>query len=131
MGSHGSSNWPWWPQVAHVNVSSLEGASRVRPLEWLGENLVEVIEKRQQFRAEILNRRETAAADDLAHNHPKHDLDLIEPRTVLGRVHEPDAMALLHQELLPTLHRLQHAALPLLAQVVRDTTPPRHQRHQG
>src|SRR5277367_3579401 len=108
MGSQESSNGPIRPRLPNLNLSNLEGASRVGPLEWLGEDLVEVIDKRQQFPAEIVHRRETAATDDLAHNHPKHDLDLIEPRTVFGRVHETDAMALLGQELLPTLHRLQH-----------------------
>src|SRR5260370_12806759 len=116
MGSHENNKLTGLRQVAHLKVSGLEGASGVRPLEWLGEHLVEVIDKRQQFRAEIVHRRETATTDGLAHDHPKHDLDLIEPRTVLGGVHEPEAMALLQQELLPTLHRLQHTALSLLAQ---------------
>src|SRR6266487_5056550 len=117
MGNHESSNWTSSPQVAHLNVSGLEGASRVRPLEWLGEHLVEVVDKRQQFGAEIVHRRETATPDDLSHNHPKHDLDLIEPRTVFGREDEPDAMAQIRQELLPTLHRLQHPPDAFLAQV--------------
>src|SRR3954452_3273317 len=131
MGGHGSSKWTSSPQVAHLNASGLEGASRVRPLEWLGEHLVEVLDERQQFRAEIVHRRETAPTDDLAHNNPEHDLDLIEPRAVFGRVHEADAVAPVRQEILPTLHRLQHAALPLLAQAVLDAAPPRHQLHQG
>src|SRR3954451_1519996 len=101
MASHESSKWTGLPQVAHLNVSGLEGASRVRPLEWLGEHLIEVLDKRQQLRAEVVHRRETATTDDLSHNHPKHDLDLVEPRAVFGRVHEPDAMAPVRQELLP------------------------------
>src|SRR3954452_23266455 len=98
MSCHGSSKWTSSPQVAHLNVSGLEGASRVRPLEGLGEHLVEILDKRQQFRAEIVHRRETATTDDLAHNHPKHDLDLIEPRTVLGGGHEADAMGQLREK---------------------------------
>src|SRR5438876_12212730 len=118
MGSHEKSKSIDLPLVASLTTSSgLEWASGIGPLEWLGEHLVEVIDKRQQFRAQIVHRRETATTDDLAHNHPKHDLDLIEPRTVFGRVHEPDAMAQLRQELLPTLHRLQHPPHALLAQV--------------
>src|SRR6266480_4380687 len=115
MGSHQSSKWTSWTQVAHLNISSLEGASRVRPFEWLGEHLVEVVDKRQQLHAEIVHRRETASSDDLPHDDRKRDLDLIEPGPVFGRVHEADAMALLRQELLPTLHRLQHPAHSLLA----------------
>src|SRR6202020_568140 len=72
-----------------------------------------------------------ATTDDLAHNHPKHDLDLIEPRTVFWRVHEPDAMALLRQELLPALHRLQHPTDSLLARGVLDAAQPRHRLRQG
>src|SRR6266568_245514 len=106
MGSHENRTWAGLPQAAPLNVSGLEGASRVRPLEGLGEYLVEVIDKRQQLRAEVVHRRETPATDDLAHDHPKHDLDLVEPRAVFGRVHEADAMTLLRQERLPTLHRL-------------------------
>src|SRR3954451_9458311 len=108
MGSHENSTRTDLPQVAHLNISGLEGASRVRPLEWLGEHLIEVIDKRQQFRAEVVHRRETAATDDLPHNNSKHYLYLVEPRAVFGPVHEPDAMALLRQELLPPPHRLQH-----------------------
>ena len=120
MDNHEDSKSIQLPLVASLTTSSgLEWASGISPLEWLGEHLVEVIDKRQQFRAEILHRRETATTDDLSHNHPKHDFDLIEPRTVLGRVHEPDAIALLRQELLPALHRLQHASRSFLAQVVR------------
>src|SRR5260370_42100565 len=132
MDSHENSKSNHLLLVASLTTSSgLEWASGIGPLEWLGEHLVEVIDKGQQFRAEIVHRRETATTDDLSHNHPKHDFDLIEPRTVFGRVHEPDAIALLRQEFLPTLHRLQHAAHSLLAQVVLDVAQPRHQFHQG
>src|SRR5229473_1955088 len=54
------------PLVASLTTSSgLEWAPGIGPLEWPGEHLVEVIDKRQQFRAEILHRRETATTDDL------------------------------------------------------------------
>src|SRR5271166_1383175 len=132
MDSHKNGKSTHLPLVASLTTScGLEWASGIGPLEWLGEYLVEVVDKRQQFRAEIVHRRETAATDDLAHYHPKHDLDLIEPRTVFGRVHDADAMAQFRQELLPTLHRLQHSPDSLLAQVVLDVAQSRHQLHQA
>src|SRR5215207_10222271 len=105
MGNHERRKSPSRAHVAHTTASGPEGASRVRPPEGPGEHLVEVIDKRQQFRAEVVHRLETATADHLSHNHPKHDLDLVEPGAVLGGIHEAKAMAQLRQELLATLLR--------------------------
>ena len=80
MGSQESRSLPGLASVARLTVwSGLQGASGVGPLERLGEYLIEVGDKRQQFVAEVGHGGEIAAADDLAHDHAEDDLDLIEP----------------------------------------------------
>src|SRR5438876_12331158 len=95
--------------------SDLERASGVSPLEGLGKHLVGVVDKGQEFSAEILDGGEVAATDDLAHDDAEDDLDLIEPGRVLGGIHEANAMLQVSEQLLPSLQRRQHPAFALLA----------------
>src|SRR2546421_7719967 len=96
--------------------------TRVRPAERLGEYTIEVRDKVQQLRAQVFHRAERPPTDHLPHDHSEDRLDLIQPRTVLRCVHEPDPVTLLRQELLTARHRLQHPAHPLLAQIRGDFT---------
>src|SRR5208337_4111173 len=80
----------------------------VRPLERFGEHPIEVSDEVQQFITQIFHRCERTTPDHLPHDHPEDRFDLVQPRTVLGRIHEPNPVALLRQERLPARYRFQH-----------------------
>src|SRR3954454_23039112 len=109
---------------------SLERSSRIRPIEGPGKDIIEILDEGRQLATQILDGFEVTSANDLAHDYPEHDLDLVKPGGVFGQIHEADSMAQVGQELLPAFHRLQHAAFPFLAQVAVDAIEPRHQLHQ-
>src|SRR5205085_5946542 len=97
--------------LAHLGggeKSRLKGTSGVSPIERPGEDLVEILQEGLQLALEVLDGGEVAPADHLAHDDTEDDLDLVEPRGVLGQVHEADSMTQVGQELLPALHGLQH-----------------------
>src|SRR5271168_1226390 len=99
---------PRLPKLLNEWGLSAERAARIGPVEWPGKHVIEILDERQQFVPEVLDRFEVAPADDLAHDHTENYLDLVQPGTVLGRVYEPDSMTQIGQKLLPALHRLQH-----------------------
>src|SRR3954451_24588924 len=65
---------------------------------------------------------EVAAAEQLADQDRKPDLDLVDPRGVLGREVEGDPMIGVTQERLACRHRLENAGFSLLAEVMFDAT---------
>src|SRR6202158_1454542 len=73
----------------------------VRPIELLGEHPIEVVDEVQQLTPQVGYRSERPAPDHLPHDHSEDRLDLVEPRTMLGRVHDPNPMARVRQERLP------------------------------
>src|SRR4051812_40503684 len=75
--------------------------ARVRPPEWLGEYPIEIRHEVPQLRAQVRYRGERATPDHLPHDHTEDHLDLVQPRTVLRKVHEPNPMTRLRQERLP------------------------------
>src|SRR3974390_2946835 len=89
--------------------------TRVRPAEGMGKDSIEIGDKIHQFITQIFHRGERTPANHFPHDPPEAPLDLVQPRTVLRRVHEPDAVTLLRQERLAARHRFQHPAYPLLA----------------
>src|SRR5438270_11665972 len=93
---------------------SLEDAAGEGPLEGLGHHLVEILDEGEDLVAEILPGGKTAAADDPPGQDAEPDLHLVQPRAVLGRVDEADAVLSVLQEPLAAGHRLQHTALALL-----------------
>src|SRR5438132_10511654 len=70
----------------------------VRPAEGMGKDAIEVCDKVQQFITQILHRGERTPANHFPHDHPEDHFDLVQPRTVLRRVDEPDAVTRLRQE---------------------------------
>src|ERR671933_1477017 len=77
---------------------TLQRPSRERPAERLREHLIKVLDKANQLVTQVGHRSERTTADHLPHDHTEHHLDLIQPRTVLRQIHEPDAVAQLRQE---------------------------------
>src|SRR5271165_1415253 len=90
-------------------------ATRVRPLERLGEHMIEILDEFQQLATQIFHRWERTTPDHLPHDHPEDHLDLVQPRAVLRQIHEPNPVARLRQERLPARHRLQYPTRPLLS----------------
>src|SRR3954447_21030661 len=89
--------------------------TRVRPAERLGEYPIEILNEAQHLRTQVIQRRERPSPDHLPHDHPEDRLDLIQPRTVLRQIYEPDPVARIRQERLPARDRLQNPAHLLLA----------------
>src|SRR5580692_12392156 len=77
-----------------------QGTTRVRPPEGMRKHSIEIFDKIRQFITQIIHRFERTTANHFPHDHPKDRLDLVQPRTVLGSVHEPDAVTRIRQELL-------------------------------
>ena len=75
--------------------------SGVGPSEWTGHRFVKVVQEALQFVFQIRHRREVAATHDLSHHNAEDHLDLVQPRTVLGKVHEPNPVAGIRQEFAP------------------------------
>jgi hypothetical protein len=73
-----------------------------------------------EFALEILDGGEVAAAEHFAREDGKPHLDLVEPRGVLGREVEDDAMAGVAQEARARGHRLEDAVLAFDAEVAVD-----------
>src|ERR1019366_2433658 len=90
--------------------------SHLGPLEWLCPGPVEVVDESFDPLLEILLRGETPAPQQFARQDREPDLDLIEPRRVLGGEMETDPVGLRPQERLPRDHRLQDASLALFTE---------------
>src|SRR3974377_2041406 len=88
----------------------------VRPVELLCEHPIEILDEVQQLASQVGHRAERPTSDHLPHNHPEDRFDLVQPRTVLGRVHEPNPVAPLRQERLSARHRFHTPTTPLLPQ---------------
>ena len=104
--------------------------SGVGPSERTGHRFVEVVQEALQFDFQVRHRREVAATDDLSHHNAEDHLDLVQPRTVLGKIHEPDPVAGIRQEFTPAGLALQHSRFafffpePVPAHKSSRPTPP-------
>src|SRR5271157_5400854 len=103
----------------------------VRPPEWFSKYTIEILDKLQQLLTQVVHRVERPTPDYLPHNHPKHHLDLVQPRTVLRCVNETNAVVRVRQELSAARLRLQHPAHTLLPQVRLDPASLGHQPNQA
>src|SRR6058998_1171826 len=90
------------------------------PLERLGEGAVEVGDEGFDARLQVVLGGEAGAAQQLAHEDGEPDLDLVEPRGMLGGEVKADAVAGVAQECLAADHRGQYAGLALLAEIFVD-----------
>src|SRR5437588_11072188 len=78
------------------------------PLERLGKGAVEVGDEGFDARLQVVLGGEAGAAQQLAHEDGEPDLDLVEPRGMLGREVKADAVAGVAQERLAADHRGQY-----------------------
>src|SRR4051812_33135608 len=83
-------------------------------------NLVEVRDETRQLVLQVGRRGEAATSNDFAHDHAKHALNLVQPRRVLGQVHEANAMVPVRQKRLLRRLRLQNARSAFFPQLLVD-----------
>jgi hypothetical protein len=113
-----------------IPVSCSEWPSCVGPLEGLGEDAVEVANELEDPLAQIVEGYEARPLEQPAHEDAEPQLHLVEPRAVLGRVDEADAMGNIGKELLATGKRLEDAAAAFLPEVLADLAPFGHELDQ-
>src|SRR5262249_58015017 len=106
-----------------------EWATCIGPAKRLG-CAIEVIYKVQNLRPQVVERGEVAALDHPTNENRKPDFDLIEPRRMLGNIHELNTVCRVTQKGRPTAHRLQHPAFAFLAQIGRRLPMLREHPHQ-
>lgn len=111
--------------------SSRERLAGVGPAKRLGQGVVEVVDEGGEFALEVINGGEVAAADDFAREDGEPHLDLVEPRGMLGREVEDDAVAGVAQEAHARGHRLEDAVLAFDAEVAVDAAGRGDQAHDG
>ena len=104
--------------------------AEVGPLEGLGHGAVEIGDEVQHLVPEVGDGSEVATPQQLTDQDTEPDLDLIQPRRMLGRVVKDDLVGWIGQESSAGRHRLQNAAFPFGAQVVGDARDLRHVAHQ-
>src|SRR6266540_4089257 len=92
-----------------LSGSRLKRATCIGPAKGLG-HAIEVLDKSQDLRPQIILGCEVAALDHPTHQDAEPDFDLIEPRRMLGYIHELNTVRRVTQKGRPTGHRLQHAA---------------------
>src|SRR5262249_60679646 len=88
-----------------------ERPGRIHPVDGLGHRAVEVVDEAQDPLLQVFQRAEAGPPQQFPDQDAEPDLYLVQPRAVLGRVHEPDPVAGVAQELCPARLRLQHPAL--------------------
>ena len=66
--------------------------SSIGPCEWVSHGLVVVGHEFSELRFEVRDGREISPAYQFSMDDTKDDLNLIEPRTVLGKVDEANSM---------------------------------------
>lgn len=86
----------WWAVIA--TWESLLGLSIICPVERVSHGLVVVSNEPAQLVNQIINGFEVASANNFSHHDAEKRLDLIEPRTMFGKIHEPNPMRRIGQK---------------------------------
>ena len=76
----------------------VEGLAGICPLKRMGHRGVVIVEELAELLLQIGHGGEVAPPHDLPHDDPKHRLNLVQPRTVLGQVHEPNGVVRIAQK---------------------------------
>ncbi len=77
----------------------VERLAGICPVKGTGHRGVVIVEEVAEFLLQIDHGGEVAAPHDLPHDDAKHRLNLVQPRTVLRQVHEPDGVVRIAQEI--------------------------------
>src|SRR5262249_47622873 len=107
-----------------LRFACLQGPAGEGPAEGLRKHLVEVRDETRQLVLQVGRGGEAATSNRLAHDHAKDDLNLIQPRRVLGQVHEANAVVPVRQKPLPRRLRLQHARFAFFFPTPRRSNRP-------
>ena len=110
--------------------ATVHGLTGVGPVERVRHRVVVVLDELPQLRLKVTHRGEVAAADRFAIDHSEHRFNLVQPRTVFGRIDKADAMLLRRQELTTARLVLEHATLAVDSQVVCHAADVSDKRHQ-
>ena len=97
-----------------------QSLSLVRPFERFGHGLIVVIDEGQDPDLQVFHAREGATFEQFADKDAQPDLNLVQPRTVLGGVMEDDSMGRITQKLGATAHRGEYSAFAFHSQVLLD-----------
>jgi hypothetical protein len=76
----------------------VQGLAGVCPVKWMGHRSVVILQELAELLFQISYGCEVAPSHDFPHDDSKHRLNLVQPRAVLGQVHEPDVMLLVAQK---------------------------------
>src|SRR5579859_869628 len=107
--------------------SCTKRSPRVRPTEWLREDIVEVVDEPDGARAQVLERGKAGALQQAAREDGEPDLDLVQPRAVARCVDEANPVTRVFEERSARVLRLEDAGLALCAEVALDAAPMRHE----
>ena len=105
----------------------LDGFAGICPGKWMGHRVIVVSEEAAEFLLQICYGSEVAPAHDLPHDDSKHSLNLVQPRTVLGQIHEPDVMGRITQKSASCRLRFENVRFAFFfraADPARNAAPP-------
>ena len=80
----------WWAIIAAGRF--VEGLAGVCPVKWMGHRSVVILQELAELLLQVSYGCEVAPSHDFPHDDSKHRLNLVQPRAVLGQVHEPDVV---------------------------------------
>ncbi len=103
----------------------------VSPFERLGQGAIEIGDEVQDALLQVVHRGEVATLQQTPHQNAEPELDLVQPRSVDRRVHEPDGVHRVLQEGGARLHGFQDAGFALDPQVYGQVTALGDQANQG
>src|SRR6266568_373679 len=109
---------------AEISIRSCsKRPSRVGPAEWLGEDIVEVVDEQGDACAKVFEGSEARALEQATRQDGEPDLYLVQPRAVAWCVNEPNPVIRVLEKCAACLLRLEDTGLTLRAEFVFDAAP--------
>lgn len=110
--------------------SRSQRCSSIDPLVGLRHGSVEIVYEAFDLRAQVMLGQKAASFEHLAHQYPEPDFNLIEPRTMLGRVNEPDSVAWVRKKVSPAYDVAENPMIALLSKVAFVVDVFGHEPHE-